>query len=250
MNDTVFSNSFHFNEIHYKDYHYTDNRRGSPSHYFAYMIFGNCKLVTDSETAVIKTGDFLYIPDKVPYQSYWYGNPEIKFISLGFKHLPNFENKNFTIQSISGFDEARRLFLSVANSKKLTAATVGEFYTLVGMLMPKMKYTMPRRTKEIVILAEKYLFAHPHAKNSEIAKHCAISEATLYAAFEKSSDLTPAQLRNGILLEKAKNLLITSDKPIEFISDSLMFSSPSYFRKKFKQFFGVTPREIRRINRI
>ena len=90
----------------------------------------------------------------------------------------------------------------------------------------------------------------PFAKTSELAKNSAISEAALYSAFHKASDVTLNQHRNNLLLEKAKDILISTDKPIEYISDVLRFSSTSYFRKKFKQYFNMTPTEMRKLYRI
>jgi len=250
MNDIIFSNSFLFRTIEFDKFHHTDNRAGAPSHYFAYMISGRCKITTVSETVEINQGDIFYIPNKCSYQSYWYGNPKIKFISLGFAYLPNFDNQTYPVQVVPYNKEAVKLFHLLADSTHLSACHIGVFYTLVGILLPTMSSISLCRTKEIVELTKHYLMQHPHAKNSELAKNCAISEAALYSAFQKASDTTPNQLRNQLLLEKAKDMLITTDKSIEYISDSLKFSSTSYFRKKFKQYFHMTPKEMRKRHRI
>ena len=89
-----------------------------------------------------------------------------------------------------------------------------------------------------------------HQRISELAKNCAVSEAALYSAFDKASDVTLNQLRNNLLLEKAKDILISTDKSIEYISDILQFSSTSYFRKKFKQYFNMAPTEMWKLYRI
>lgn len=250
MNDIKFSNSFAFFELKFRKYSYTDNRAGSPSHYFAYMLNGNAKIVTEYDTVTINEGDIFYIPDKCSYQSYWYGKPDIKFISLGFHYFPNFENEKYNPQTIPYCEEAARLFRSISEDREVTAATIGRFYTLVGILVPKMKTAPPCRSAEIVRKTTAYLCRYPHSDNSMLAKHCTVSEAALYAAFNKSSDETPAVLRNRIILEKARELLITTDKTIEDISDTMQFSSPSYFRKKFKQHFGITPGQMRKRNGI
>ena len=52
-----------------------------------------------------------------------------------------------------------------------------------------------------------------------------------YLATIGAKDITPNQMRNQILLEKAKDILITTDMSVENISDYLQFSSPSYFKK-------------------
>lgn len=250
MNDIMFSNSFKFLTIEFDKFHYTDNRVGAPSHYFAYMLSGSCKIVTASETVEISEGDFFYIPNKCSYQSYWYGNPEIKFISLGFQYLPNFDNKTYPTQTIPHNDSASELFYQLSDKSRLSAPDIGIFYTLVGLLLPLMSHNTVCRTREIVELTQNYLMRHPYAKTSELAKNCAISEAALYSAFHKASDVTLNQLRNNLLLEKAKDILITTDKPIEYVSDLLRFSSASYFRKKFKQYFNMTPKEMRKKYRI
>ena len=250
MNDISFSHSFMFRTIEFDKFHYTDNRAGVPCHFFAYMLCGDCKITTDSSTVKINEGDIFYIPDKCSYQSYWYGNPEIKFVSLGFLCMPNFENKSYPVQVIPNNDKAVELFCLLANSNPLSAYDIGVFYTLAGMLLPTMSYKPLCRSKEIIELTKDYLSKNPHAKTSELAKNCTISEAALYSAFKKSSDFTPNQLKNTILLEKAKDMLITTDKSIEYISDLMQFSSTSYFRKKFKEHFNITPKEMRKRYRI
>lgn len=250
MNDILFSNSFLFCTIEFDKFHHTDNRAGAPSHFFAYMISGRCKITTASETVEIKEGDIFYIPDKCSYQSYWYGNPKIKFISLGFMYLPNFNNITYPVQVVPYNKEAVKLIHLLSDSKGLSACDIGVFYTLAGILLPTMSGISLCRTKEIVEYTKHYLTQHPHAKTSELAKNCAISEAALYSAFQKASEITPNQLRNQLLLEKSKDMLITTDKSIEYISDYLKFSSTSYFRKKFKQYFDITPKEMRKRHRI
>ena len=250
MNDIIFSNGFMFCTIEFDKFHYTDNRAGAPNHYFAYMLCGNCKITTESATVNINESDIFYIPDKCSYQSYWYGNPKIKFISLGFPCLPNFDNLTYPVQVIPYNDKAADLLRLLSDKTRLSAADIGVFYTLAGILIPLMTNTTVCRTREITERTKEYLIQHPFAKTSELAKNCAISEAALYSAFQKSSDITLNQLRNNLLLEKAKDMLITTDKPIEYISNTLQFSSASYFRKKFKQYFNITPKEMRKRYRI
>lgn len=250
MNDISFSNSFRFRTIEFDKSHHTDNRAGAPSHYFAYMLCGSCKITTDTSTININEGDIFYIPNNYSYQSYWYGNPKIKFISLGFLCMPNFDNKSYPVQIIPNTDKASELFHLLSGNTQLSPVDIGVFYTLAGILIPLMTNTTICRSKEIIVQAKNYLTKYPFAKTSDLAKYCTISEAALYLAFQKFSDITPNQMRNQILLEKAKDILITTDKSIESISNSLQFSSTSYFRKKFKKYFNITPKEMRKSYRI
>lgn len=250
MNDITFSNSFMFHCFFFNSFNYTDNRGGAPQHYFAYMISGNCKIVTETETTEIKEGDIFYIPDKCRYQSYWYGEPEIRFISLGFSYMPNFEGKAYPVQVIPRTEETVGLFGKIPTETRLSAKDIGLFYTLVGLLMSEMKSASLCYSQEIVQKTKRYMSTHPYAKMSEVAKSCSVSEAALYSAFHKQGGLTPNQLRGNLILEQSKELLISTDKTIEEISDLLKFSSASYFRKKFKQYFNMTPKEMRKQHRI
>ena len=250
MYDEMFSNSFRFNFFCHEKFKYTDNRGGTREHYFAYMISGHAKIVTDTETINIGEGDIFYIPNGCKYQSFWYGEPEIKFISLGFLFLPNFNKKNYSVQVIPDRKDTTELFYRLVKNKVLDSSDVGVFYTLVGMLLPSMCDCTMGRTNEIIELTRRYLNENPFATVGELAKNCAISESALYSAFQKSSVLTINELRNQTIIEKAKVHLITTNMPIEEISRQLQFSSCSYFRKVFKKYLKTTPSEVRKTHRI
>lgn len=250
MNDIIFTSNFVFLTMAFDKFHYTDNRCGVQRHYFAQLLSGRCKICAADATVEINEGDIFYIPVKCRYQSNWYGEPEIKFISLGFPYLPNFNNCTYPVQTIPYNEKATELLHFLSNRRQLSPYDIGQLYTLAGILLPLMSHKPLCRTREIVEQTKEYLLKEPFAKTSELAKRCAISETALYGAFQKSSDITPNQMRNQIVLEKAKDILITTDEPIELISDLFQFSSASYFRKKFKQYFNMTPREMRKRYRI
>lgn len=61
MNDSEFMDSFLFKNYRFKTYRYSDNREGAQWHYFVYMLAGQAKIVTDSDTVEIREGGrFLY----------------------------------------------------------------------------------------------------------------------------------------------------------------------------------------------
>lgn len=246
MNDFDFANSFYFSNIKFDTYHYTDNRKGATSHYFAYMISGNCKIVTADSSVDISEGDVFYIPINCRYQSYWSGRPLISFISLGFPFMPNRDNRDFPVQIINTDNSKCQLMLRLGSTKNPTPRDIGLFYSLVGELMPEMVHRKHGRQSELVNKVHRYLEQNPYSKTSDIAKYVAVSEPTLYNAFKKASDISLNEMRNRIISEKARNLLITTDSSVEEISDMLGFSSTSYFRKALHRHFGMTPSEIRR----
>ena len=95
--------------------------------------------------------------------------------------------------------------------------------------MDDLRQGRAERTFEVQDLAEK-LHVHPtHLSN------------TLHQVLGES----PCGLYEGRLLELAKELLKTTDKPIAQIAHQL-FYDPSNFTKFFKNYTGVTPKEFRK----
>ena len=54
--------------------------------------------------------------------------------------------------------------------------------------------------------------------------------------------------RNTIAIQRASFLLLHSTKSITDIYLELNFQDKSYFYKKFKEQYGVTPKEFRKVN--
>jgi len=81
MNDIIFSNSFLFRTVEFDKFHHTDNRAGVPSHFFAFIILGRCKITTASETVEINQGDIF----KCCYQSTGTEIPKLNLFLWGLK---------------------------------------------------------------------------------------------------------------------------------------------------------------------
>jgi AraC-like DNA-binding protein len=54
------------------------------------------------------------------------------------------------------------------------------------------------------------------------------------------------EVKKSVIMEAAKDLLVSTDQPVEEISRMLNFSSSVYFRKCFKEHFGISPRQMRK----
>jgi AraC-like DNA-binding protein len=246
VNDIIFCKSFDFNVFRFSDYKYTDNSAGIHIHYFAYMTRGRARISTEKETVLVNAGDVFYIPDGCKYRSYWYGEPEIEFISLGFRFMPNFRNEQYPPQVIEKSEEIVSAMQRIADTGAPDCAAVGEFYTLVGRLMPRMTCRTEGRQAALIERARRLILAHPEYTVREIAKGCAISESALYAAFHKHSEQSISEIRKTVVMEATRDLLISTDLPIEEIGRRMRFSSSTYFRKCFKDYFGISPRELRK----
>ena len=248
MDNAIFCNNFAFTTFHYEKYRHNNCSEGVKLNYFAYMTKGRCDLCSGKGTVHINEGDIFFIPNGYPYHSHWMGEPDIEFISLGFLFLPNFENRFYEPQVIEKSDEAVSLMLDIVNSP-LDCVSVGKLYTLAGMLMPKMLHTAKNKHNETIDKVKRLIASNYNICVSDIAKECNISESSLYSIFQKHSDRSINDIRKNAVMEKAKELLVSTDTPIEDISQQLRFSSSSYFRKCFKEYFGISPREMRKKER-
>lgn len=84
----------------------------------------------------------------------------------------------------------------------------------------------------------------------QVASYCGVSQTALYNAFRQQLGITPNGMRQGILCEAARELLVTTGLSVEEISSRLGFSSSSYFRKVLFQHTGKTPLAIRKENHL
>jgi len=245
-NDIIFSRSFYFTTYRFLKYRHNDNSGGINNYYFAYMVRGRGRLSVENETVEISEGDIFFIPSGTKYHSYWYGDPEVEFISLGFTFFPNFEGRYYPVQAIKGSTEEIDIMKRIAERNTVDAASVGDFYTLVARLLPNMTYKTSTRQGALVERAKRYIAANPTETVRDIARALAVSESALYLAFAAHSDISINDFKKETVLRRAKELLVSTDLSVEEIGRMLNFSSGAYFRKCFKEYFSLSPREMRR----
>ena len=244
MNQLKSSNYFWFRQISGHRYRYTDVRHGAAMHFLVYMRKGSARFVGRNGSVALPQGQFLYIPEGEPYQSYWQGDEEILFDSLGFHWFPEGEVISYAMQTIPADDRLISLTDAIASNRKVCSETLGYFFTLLGAVVPKM--TGSGAEEDVLQNTQYYLYRHPEASMGEVAAHCGISQSGLYNAFARSGWGTPNDLRQRIRVEMAVELLQTTDLSVEEISARLSFSSPAYFRKILKKHTEKTPSQLRK----
>ena len=113
MSGVFSSNDYYFCRIRFEKYHYTDNSKGSPMNYIACMLKGRAEIISNHRTLRIKEGDIFFIPVNLPYESYWYGDDEIEFLSYGFSNTEAKEKLNFNLQVIECDKELKNQILKI-----------------------------------------------------------------------------------------------------------------------------------------
>ena len=243
MKQSNFSARFAFVDIVRGEYSHSDNRHGSPLHFVACMEEGRAVIVGEQERIEVGEGELFYIPSGEGYQSYWYGNPRVRFRSLGFSHFPG--ERRYPLQVCALPVSVKEELLRIPCGEP-DCGVLGAFYTALARMESYMTGATLSRDEYVFTRIRDALYASPMLSLSEIALRCAISESAMYASFKRLGRGTPNELRLTILCNKASELLTVTDKSVEEISSMLGFSSSSYFRKVFRAHTGETPRAVRR----
>ena len=81
----------------------------------------------------------------------------------------------------------------------------------------------------------------------ELAQLAAMSNATLMRHFTASLGMTPMVYLRSLRLQHSAELLLNSNISIKEAADSSGFLTEAYFYRVFKQYYGVSPAEFRRL---
>ncbi|MCE7992883.1 MAG: helix-turn-helix transcriptional regulator [Roseivirga sp.] len=81
-----------------------------------------------------------------------------------------------------------------------------------------------------------------------LADECHLSASYLSDVLKKETGRTTKDHINDFLVDKAKNLLLSSSESISGIAYNLGFNYPHYFSRLFKNKTGMTPQEYREVN--
>ncbi len=80
----------------------------------------------------------------------------------------------------------------------------------------------------------------------EIAKHFSMSPEHFSRSFKKENGVGFNKYVNLLRLQKAEELLRTTDKSVSEIAEKCGFEDSNYFSLKFKELYGISPSSLRR----
>ncbi len=239
------------NEFHFTQSRYNEVPLGNGTHYIGRLKNGQARLVSETVSLELTEGDVFYIPQGLPYQSYWIaGENGVTFDSFGFSEFPSASGKRFALQKITCNETQLRLIDALAtettqhqNSLKVAGLLLSLLSEVFGSLSNPEREDRQKVLADtaLSVMRENFALSIP-----DVAASCNVSESSLYAAFRKCGYDTPIHEKQKILICKAVQLLISTDDSVEKISADLGFSSSSYFRKIFAKMAKKTPRQVRK----
>ncbi|MDP2336495.1 MAG: AraC family transcriptional regulator [Bacteroidota bacterium] len=197
-----------------------------------------------------------YRPDeKTGWEVYWVG-----FSGSFASNLVdgNYLSKSNPIVNI-GYDEEivslYKKILDVSNSER-----PGYQQLLSGMVIHLLAYLLYRekdknwKDKEVLNKIDKARLIIRERINSplspeELAASLNMSYTWFRRMFRQYTGMAPAQYITQLKIQKAKELLSVSNKPIKEIAIELGFESIDYFSTSFKKHIQMTPGEFRNLGR-
>ena len=130
---------------------------------------------------------------------------------------------------------------TVADALRLWQA----LHTQVGSLLAESSVGAASCEMPSVFLEQVYALARQSVDArttvSALAEKMAIAPGTLSRRFRSETGQTPARYLDGLLLQKAQQLLLSSDDPIGRIAERLGFCDQFYFARWFRQHRQETP---------
>lgn len=126
-----------------------------------------------------------------------------------------------------------------------------EIYNSLCKLFDKYKITLEKKEySPQVRYAIQYIDAHLSIQLNlaDIAVNAFTAPSTLTRNFKRETGMTVGQYIDNSVLFKAERMLLSSSKSILEISETLGFCDQFYFARRFKEKFGITPRDYRKMN--
>lgn len=81
---------------------------------------------------------------------------------------------------------------------------------------------------------------------SELAQYGGVNENRLFYVFQKYCGMGAGDYLRAFRLNRAREMLVTSDTPVFVIAEQVGYTNALYFSRIFKQYFGTAPSRYRK----
>lgn len=214
----------------------------------------------------IKAGDFFllfpgewhtYHPlSQKGWKSYWIGfkgkNIDDRVKARFLSPEKPIYHVGFSNEIVSLYNEAYRIAQQEAAYSQQTLA--GIVNHLIGLMYSlERNIILNKDSKHVDMVNKARLRIRESLEDSltiqEIAQELGISYSSFRKLFKEHTGFAPALYQQNLKLQRAKELLSTTNESIKEIAYRLNFESPDYFSAKFKTQTGMTPSEFRNMTR-
>ena len=197
----------------------------------------------------VSQGDVVFIPENIYCYSEWHGDPQIEVVYLScFMHYESFK---YEPQILPLGENATEDILEIGKLLSMgeleTLEAYSRFYSLLQRVVVNMIPSDVTYDKALLSAVE-YITSHYDKDFSvaDLAKHCCVSESSLYHLFQKELGQSPVKFINSIRINVAIEHLENSNHSVATVSELVGFHSENHFRKVFTDLTGTTPLQYKK----
>lgn len=210
--------------------------------------------LTEGDLFLLFPGEWhSYHPDpKTGWKSYWIGfkgrNMDDRVRSGFLSPVKPIYHVGFSDEIVHLYKEAYdSAVIEAAYSQQLMAGIVNH---LIGMMYSLERNIQLSHNQSHVDMISRARLRIREALESgltiqQVAEEMGVSYSNFRKLFKEYTGLSPATYQQDLRLQRAKELLSTTDLSIKEIAYKLNFESPDYFSAKFKAKTGRRPSELR-----
>lgn len=219
---------------------------------FVYVTSGYAEYIYKGKCMRAEAGDIVYLAYKSKYKirvvvpdycfiyvDFFFDGDEVRENEIfKFKGSQNIENE---------FIKLRKLWNAGGLADRVQSKAI--LYNIyAGIIHNSLAYIPSVRNKKIepAISEIHNFFADRDFSIGDLSKLCNMSEVHFRRVFAQIYQTSPIKYINRLKINKAKELLISSNISISEVSERCGFLNAYYFSKVFKENTGVTPGEYRR----
>ena len=233
----------------FNEYHFCRGNSNKRKSRLGVILKGRGTYLYLNKKLRVSQGDVVFIPENIYCYSEWHGEPEIEVVYLScFMHYETFKDEP---QILSLDEGAVEDILSIGELLSMgeleTLEAYSRFYKLLQSVVVKMVPSDVTYDKALLSAVE-YITSHYDKDFSvaDLAKHCCVSESSLYHLFQKELGQSPVKFINSIRINVAIEHLENSNHSVATVSELVGFHSENHFRKVFTDLTGTTPLQYKK----
>ena len=237
----------------FKKYEYPEGKETVPSasnkaNTFILPKNGYVEIKTEKINITVYPGDIAFIPPATK------GNIIFSADSLGdflqFMYWPDADDFAFPLQKLKINQELSEYVDALPNySDNVDSNFIWRAYQFLDIVQAHLFENTSKNKKKIqkaiIFMRENDNYTIP-----DLAKLCNMSESKFYSVFNSVVGMTPIKMKHKIQTSKAETLLKSTDLSIDEIAHRVGFESTAHFRKVFNEYYGLSPKEMRKNYRL
>lgn len=227
----------------------------SHNHYeIIYIIAGQCIMSVSNQDIALNQGNCIVINRYSSHNFYVNGEKGCKINQLEVSidkdiidsDFVKLKNAHIVAESLNNILFFQTQIENEKDKERLIALEIEKITILANSLKSSDTCDDKNVKKAVEIIRTNYNY---DIDCSKLARDIGISDRYLRRIFEKTLGMTPKEYISNLKIEKAKVLLIHSDKAVAEIAIEVGYNTIQYFSEVFKRHIGITPCEFRAYNK-